>query len=1181
MKHGKSVLIILFLSLFLITNLSAKETQIAKDTKAALANYAGLPELQKRGFKLESIDDAFTMEEVYNALLPYMIQYGVSLDNVISFEDHHTRKSYNFKQHYTVHFTDDYGTKEDLKKKGYKDDEIFAYFSKGQNVYRGGHFVWEKAKRYPIMNRNPDPQLPPLVEEKFIYFWPAYGTEQFYPDYWKQAVNKAFIILDMRLDEGGDWSIVQFFNFLEQNAFKGELIIIIDGSATTGEWLLYNRLTKWLDGKEIPRFKYTTIGENTPGFGNFSGEWRWYNTDNVYITGVRTDIKQLGKYDEGVGAMPDIWADNAEDILKTIQVITGIKDLGKYISAYNTYIDNLAKSVQYNLSSPDLPKAIFDIKDNKQFLETFSNFVDVDNRYCELSLESIVKESAIWRNLSSLDNSLKGLSANQIIKELKKSLDENFPDNDTVFFPSTYIYGTNKNEKAIPKKIEVKLNVLNSKGTDHKLSEKEIADLYKSLEMNFVDIPGKNIKMLNTEVTQKLYETIMGYNPSYDRGSNYPVECVSFIDSLYFCNKLSEKFGFTPVYAIDGETDVSKWNISPLNNQFDMSRTITQNIKANGFRLPTTVEWEYAAQGGEEYTYPGSDNIDEVAWYNENSGGVAHPVAQKKPNGYGLYNMAGNVFERTWNISKSYLNPPYIYDLYQNTASFGGSAAAWDSSFCICNGDSRGMDLKSVYDYTVYTGFRIVIPVESQNKKVISEKEIKKELKAMKKNLVNISDKNMKILKTEVTQKLYESIMGENPSNNIGDDNPVENVSWYDAIYFCNKLSERSGYKPVYALNGETDVSKWNYQPHTENWISGKITENTDVQGYRLPSADEWYYAAFGGEKKLYAGSDNIDETTWYKENSGGTTHPVAQKKPNGYGLYDMCGNVEEWLGTEVLDIYTPKGTRYYTGGGAYKEKDTYSSLTRCGREAINTESDSIGFRIVISTGAKKSKPKTQIKETVLLYKDMELVMVEIPGKNITMLQTEVTQKLFESVTGSNPSIPRGPAYPVDNINWYEVLYFCNKLSEALGFEPVYAVDGKTDVSKWNYTPFNKESIEGEITQNLNANGFRLPTLEEWQYAAKANEETMFAGSNCTAEITWYGSPYNVGDKKPNAFDLYDMTGNVDEWVWDSCGPYTRYLCGGGHILEDEHFLFLGSKTTRDERFKWWGTGFRVVRSTK
>lgn len=210
--------------------------------------------------------------------------------------------------------------------------------------------------------------------------------------------------------------------------------------------------------------------------------------------------------------------------------------------------------------------------------------------------------------------------------------------------------------------------------------------------------------------------------------------------------------------------------------------------------------------------------------------------------------------------------------------------------------------------------------------------------------MIAVPGKEFSILATEVTQELYESVMGENPSKFKGEKNlPVENVSWYDAVYFCNKLSAKCGLTPVYAVDGETDVEKWGYAPH----ITGTVSQNENNNAYRLPTVEEWQYAAKGGQEFKYSGSANLDEVGWYDKNSEEKTHPVAQKNSNVYGLYDMSGNVWEWCWDSDPDNSYRRcscgGSWYYGADDCEVDNKNWYYASDAGRN--------LGFRIVRSTG--------------------------------------------------------------------------------------------------------------------------------------------------------------------------------------------------------------------------------------
>ena len=181
---------------------------------------------------------------------------------------------------------------------------------------------------------------------------------------------------------------------------------------------------------------------------------------------------------------------------------------------------------------------------------------------------------------------------------------------------------------------------------------------------------------------------------------------------------------------------------------------------------------------------------------------------------------------------------------------------------------------------------------------------------------------------------------------------PVINVSWWDAISYCNWLSEREGIPVAYRLLGEPN------EGHMIDASENVTTDITKVLGYRLPTEAEWEYAARGGNNHLpykYSGSDNPDRVAWYVENSGRKTQPVGQLAPNALGIYDMSGNILEWcvdwfdsysIGAKMNPLGGVSGLYRVVRGGAWNTHLNVVRLafrTNGSPESLNNV---IGFRI-------------------------------------------------------------------------------------------------------------------------------------------------------------------------------------------------------------------------------------------
>ena len=338
---------------------------------------------------------------------------------------------------------------------------------------------------------------------------------------------------------------------------------------------------------------------------------------------------------------------------------------------------------------------------------------------------------------------------------------------------------------------------------------------------------------------------------------------------------------------------------------------LTEKTRPAGyvFDMPTEAQWEYACRAGSLTALNtnkvfSENNLSEVAWYKNNTDNYHKSVGLKLPNAWGIYDMHGNVSEICKDFYGEYPSSdsvdPECSEKGNHVVCRGGSFGSLPEKCRIAarnfvSYDSAGFDV----------GLRLaLVPSASKDKyesnlKLINKKDFKinnlilemrycpagsvvmggpegecGRFNAILKK-VNISN-DFYMSRYEITQELYESVMGQNNSKEKNKLYPITHVNWNEAVEFCNKLNV--------------------------------LTEGQREPGYEfdLPTDAQWEYACRAGttsslnsgnnlEKSMLGTSKNLDLLGWYSLNSAGQLHEVGLKKPNSWGLYDMHGNVKEW----------------------------------------------------------------------------------------------------------------------------------------------------------------------------------------------------------------------------------------------------------------------------------------------
>ena len=547
-----------------------------------------------------------------------------------------------------------------------------------------------------------------------------------------------------------------------------------------------------------------------------------------------------------------------------------------------------------------------------------------------------------------------------------------------------------------------------------------------------------------------------------------PVERVNWFEALKYANELSLAHGVEPCYALGNCTgNIGSGCVAGKYcdvGTYTCGAVAFKGLNCLGYRLPTEAEWEYLARGGVDsaFAYPLSDGsehtgdceschqepaIDDFAWYCHNASQHTHKIGLKAPNGFGLYDTAGNVsewiFDGYWNAY--YLHAPDVDPINSSLLDFhvlrGGSYISWPkivrsaarlqgsragrasdwgvrlvrtlpTAACVpdcegreCGNDGCGGSCGACLEGTCNedfgecsdAGWVLVPPGEFLMGSLGSEP-----CHAENESPVHqvVLTHPLSVLPHEVTHGEWESLTGLPSPGYFGPNGPepectaascpVDRVSWYDALAYCNLLSAQEGLEECYQLSdctGEFGAGcADNSQSGCDGYECTAAFTGVHCLGYRLPTEAEWEYLARAGTTTSLAypppdGTD-LDESCadcpaddvlwdygWYCQNGFYLEHETMQLAPNGWGLYDMSGNVAEWVwdwaaedyysSSPLVDPTGPDwtGSRSVRGGSYGSVPGSERSAARAW-QVPHMVYRGIGFRVVRSLAAPDCEPQ-------------------------------------------------------------------------------------------------------------------------------------------------------------------------------------------------------------------------------